>query len=251
MPKLSIITVTYNAEKILRDTLESVLLQTYNDYEYIFVDGHSNDKTCNIIEDYLKIFKERGISTTYISEPDQGIYDAMNKGVALAKGDWIYFLNAGDSLVENDVLEKVSVELKEENDIVYGGTIYYREDGSVAYTGRGEDVSVMPRHMPFCVQASFIKTAIQNRYKYDIKCRISADYNFFLEAYKNGARFKKIDVIINNYLLGGFSSKYPFKTYLEVGRIREQHGYLNRKSLIYVIKVMRFYLLCLFRKEIR
>lgn len=251
MTKLSIITVTYNAEKLLEDTLESVLSQTYSDYEYIFIDGCSSDETCKIIEKYLKIFKENGISTTYISEADKGIYDAMNKGAALAKGEWIYFLNAGDSLADNRVLEKVSFELKEDIDIVYGGTIYYQSDGSEAYIGSGEDVSVMPKHMPFCVQASFIKNKIQNRYKYDLRYRISADYNFFLEAYKNGARFKKIDVIVNNYLLGGFSSKYPFKTYLEVGRIREQQGYLNRKSIIYVIKVIRFYLLCLFGKGSR
>lgn len=244
MPKLSIITVTYNAEKLIRGTLESVLSQTYSDYEYVFVDGGSSDDTCKIIAEYIGILSKRGISTTYISEADKGIYDAMNKGAALAKGEWVYFLNAGDSLVDNSVLERVSLEFDDNADIIYGGTVYFHSTGEIAYTGSGEDFTIMPRHMPFCVQAAFIRTEIQNKYQYDLNFKICADYDFFLCAYDNKCRFKKINIIMNNYLLGGFSSAYPFKTYLEVGKIREKHGYLNRKSPIYIMKVIRFYLLC-------
>mgnify|MGYP002544277522 CR=1 FL=1 len=248
MPKISIVTVTYNAEKLIKDTIESVLSQTYCDYEYVFVDGRSSDDTCKIIAEYIEILKRKGISTTYISEADNGIYDAMNKGADLAKGEWIYFLNAGDSFVENNVLEKVSCEFEDNIDIVYGGTVYCHSNGDIAFTGRGEDVTIMPKHMPFCVQASFVRNEIQNKYQYDLNYRISADYNFFLQVYKNGHSFKKIDLIINKYLLGGFSSAHPFKTYLEVGKIREKQGYLNRKSPIYIMKVIRFYLLCMLKR---
>ena len=106
--KLSIITVCYNAEKVIEDTILSVLGQTYQDIEYILVDGGSQDKTLQIIEKYSQDERVR-----YISEPDEGIYDAMNKGGSLATGDYIQFLNAGDFLVNATVIEDVICKIKE------------------------------------------------------------------------------------------------------------------------------------------
>ena len=91
-PKFSVITVTYNAEAVLEDTIQSVISQTYRHVEYIIVDGASKDKTVEIIKQY-----ESGIAS-WISEPDKGLYDAMNKGLKLATGDYVWFLNAGDTL---------------------------------------------------------------------------------------------------------------------------------------------------------
>lgn len=97
-PKFSIITVTYNAAKVLEDTIQSIVTQTYKNLEYIIVDGGSTDETLDIIHKYQEHI------TTVISEPDQGLYDAMNKGIKLATGDYLCFLNAGDSLHEDDTL---------------------------------------------------------------------------------------------------------------------------------------------------
>ena len=97
-PKFSIITVTYNAEKVLEDTIQSVISQTYHHIEYIIVDGASKDGTLSIINRY------RSRIHTVVSEPDKGLYDAMNKGIALASGDYLCFLNAGDCFHEDDTL---------------------------------------------------------------------------------------------------------------------------------------------------
>ena len=100
-PKFSVITVTYNAEKVLEDTLQSVISQTYRHVEYIIVDGASKDGTIKIIDKY----RER--IHTVVSEPDKGLYDAMNKGIALATGNYLCFLNAGDSFHEDDTLQQM------------------------------------------------------------------------------------------------------------------------------------------------
>ena len=100
-PKFSVITVTYNAEKVLEDTIQSVIAQTYHHVEYIIVDGASKDGTLSIIDRY------RPRIHTVVSEPDKGLYDAMNKGIALASGDYLCFLNAGDCFHEDDTLQQM------------------------------------------------------------------------------------------------------------------------------------------------
>ena len=100
-PKFSVITVTYNAEAVLEDTIQSVISQTYHHVEYILVDGASKDSTLSIIDRY------RDRITRIVSEPDKGLYDAMNKGIALASGDYLCFLNAGDCFHEDDTLQQM------------------------------------------------------------------------------------------------------------------------------------------------
>ena len=102
--KLSIITVTYNSEKTLRDTIESVLSQTYTDYEYIIVDGASKDNTINIVKEYEPKFEGR---MRWISEPDKGIYDAMNKGIKMSTGDVVSIINSDDFYHRKDIFEKI------------------------------------------------------------------------------------------------------------------------------------------------
>ena len=243
-PKISVITVTYNAEKIIGETIESVYSQTFDSYEYIFIDGESSDDTNQIIDKYEELLKDKGIKTFHLSEKDNGIYDAMNKAVKYANGEWIYFLNAGDSLVDANVFMNVSKYLDPKLAVVYGGTNYIGQDQKAIKTGTADEPNVMPKHMPFCVQAAFVKKDLQKKYGYRTEYRISADYDFFLRLYKDGYGYKRINVIVNKYLMGGFSSRNPFKTYIEVGKIREVNGYLNRKSLIYRCKVIRFWIIC-------
>ena len=100
-PRFSVITVTYNAEKVLEDTIQSVISQTYHHVEYIIIDGASKDGTMAIVNRY------RDRISQVVSEPDKGLYDAMNKGIALATGDYLCFLNAGDSFHEDDTLQKI------------------------------------------------------------------------------------------------------------------------------------------------
>ncbi|HDY89306.1 MAG TPA: glycosyltransferase, partial [bacterium] len=120
---LSIITVTYNAEACLEKTIQSVINQTYKNIEYIIIDGGSSDKTLSIIKKYKKYIKY------CISEPDKGIYDAMNKGIKIAKGDYINFLNAGDFYYENNVLSYLFDNLDKSVDLLYGDSYLIDQNG--------------------------------------------------------------------------------------------------------------------------
>ena len=117
-PKFSIITVTYNAEKVLEDTIQSIVTQSYKNVEYIIVDGGSTDGTLTIVNKYKEHIH------TIVSEPDKGLYDAMNKGIKLATGDYLCFLNAGDGLHEDDTLLRIVHSLTGTilPDVIYGET---------------------------------------------------------------------------------------------------------------------------------
>jgi len=119
-PLVSIVTVCYNSEKTIRDTIESVLNQTYRNIEYILVDGASKDSTVDIIKSYEEKFREKGISYKWISEPDTGIYNAMNKGIDMASGEWCYFLGSDDILFDKNVILSITNELLDVNCIYYG-----------------------------------------------------------------------------------------------------------------------------------
>lgn len=123
MPKLSIITVNLNNREGLRKTIESVICQSFSDYEYIIIDGGSTDGSKELIELY------QNKVTYWISETDKGIYNAMNKGIKTGKGDYCLFLNSGDWLVNSTVIEKEFSDSKQA-DIIYGNTIFSKIDGS-------------------------------------------------------------------------------------------------------------------------
>ena len=127
-PKFSIITVTYNAGKVLEDTIQSVISQTYRNVEYIIVDGKSKDNTLEIVDKY------RNHISKVVSEPDKGLYDAMNKGILLATGDYLCFLNAGDELHDNQTLQQIVHTLKGTAlpDVIYGETAIVDKEGRLS-----------------------------------------------------------------------------------------------------------------------
>ena len=131
-PTFSVITVTYNAEKVLEETIQSVITQTYRNVEYIIVDGHSKDNTMEIVNKY------RNHISKVISEPDKGLYDAMNKGIRMATGDYLCFLNAGDEFHDNETLQKIVQTLKgkELPDVIYGETAIVDEKGHFLHMRR-------------------------------------------------------------------------------------------------------------------
>ena len=124
-PKFSIITVCYNAQAVIEDTIQSVISQTYHHVEYIIIDGASKDHTMNIVNRY------RDRITSIVSEPDKGLYDAMNKGIKLATGDYLCFLNAGDSFHEDDTLQRMVHSIREPQlpDVLYGETELVDHEG--------------------------------------------------------------------------------------------------------------------------
>lgn len=189
-PLITVITVAYNVYSTIEQTILSVINQTYPYIEYIIIDGGSTDGTIDIIKKYSSKI------SYWISEPDKGIYDAMNKGIHIAKGKWINFMNSGDTFYNNNVIEKVIDEANWSSDIIYGNTNLLLSCGETII--KPQNIS-SKNYMPFGHQAVFSSNKLMKKYKFDINFKICADKNFFYTAYKNYAKFEYVDVNISNY----------------------------------------------------
>lgn len=195
--KVSIITINYNHAKGLRKTIESVITQTCKDYEYIIIDGGSTDGSVDVI-------KEHASQIDYwVSEPDGGIYPAMNKGIRIAKGDYCIFMNSGDEFYSKDVIENVIKQGLRE-DIVCGD-ICFGERNIVA---NPDSVTMRTFYKSTLYhQASFIKTQLLREHPYDETMRSAADWKFFMEelVFRNRS-YKHIPIVIAKFEGGGISS---------------------------------------------
>lgn len=207
--KISLITVTYNSGTTLRDTILSVLAQTYRNVEYIVVDGLSKDNTMDIVREYEPQFEGR---MKWISEKDKGLYDAMNKGVRMATGDVVGILNSDDFFTANDVLEKVAAGFDEQTDAVYGDLHYVHPDDlqhSVRYYSSKifkrnlMRMGFIPAHPTFyCRRECFDKFGY---YKTDYK--IAADFDLLLRfIYVNRIRIKYLPMDMVTMRTGGAST---------------------------------------------
>lgn len=203
-PLISIVTVCFNAENLIESTIQSVLEQKFQDIEYIVVDGKSADNTINIIKKY-----EEKIDS-FISEPDTGIYNAMNKGAKRANGEWIIFLNAGDVFVDKDVLQNLSSYLSDKNnDIVYGDILKKDKSGNLFLK---KSTAPGNKHkMYFCHQAVFCRTSVCKEMPFDESYELSADFKFFKTAFKQGCNFKQTDIVVTIFDTGGASNKNRLK----------------------------------------
>lgn len=189
-PTVSIITVVYNRASQLEATILSVLNQKYDELEYIIIDGGSSDGTVDIIRKYEDQL------AYWVSEPDKGIYDAMNKGIAAAKGAWINFMNCGDRFMP-DVIAKVFSTSHEDADLIYGNTVIRYPTFEVLY--RKVPLKKMWKAMPFCHQSTFVRTSLMREYKFDVSYKLSADFDFLLKAYQRQKRFKEVEPVISYF----------------------------------------------------
>lgn len=189
---ISVVTVCYNAIKTIEGTMLSVLNQTYDNVEYIIIDGGSTDGTVDIIKKYADRL------AYWVSESDNGIYDAMNKGIAVATGAYINFMNAGDGFTNSDVLEDVVSCLNPEATIVYGNWNIVTEGFYSPRTPLNN--SYIRRQMPFCHQAGFYKTAYHKEHLFPDKYKLIGDYKIIYDAYNDGdVKFQYIPVCIADY----------------------------------------------------
>ena len=208
MLKVSIITISYNSAKTLGETIKSVLEQSYVDLEYIIIDGQSADTTVEIIKSYGDRI------STYVSEKDDGIYDAMNKGVSLARGDIIGFINSDDKLNSEDCIwEIVKVFQVNDCDVVYGDKIYTDSKNTnrvIRYWKAGEydrsnfEKGWMPPHL-----STYIRKELYDKYgKFRTDFKIAADYELlFRFMYKHNAKSKYLPKVIARMRAGGISNK--------------------------------------------
>lgn len=232
-PLISVVTVCFNAEKDIERTIDSLLSQSFENVECVFVDGKSADSTVSIIENRLK----NNQNYILVSEKDSGIFNAMNKGVKLASGEWIIFINAGDTFFDNDVLLNVSKELDASFDYCFGDANYIEVNSS--YIVRANEVGTITDSMPFCHQCIFNKKAALEEIPYDESYRVSADYDMYLRAYLAGKQFKKIDLIISNYEIGGFSKVNQKKLLKEKAEVRYKNGCISNPKLIYALDLIK------------
>ena len=211
MMKLSIITINRDNSEGLRKTMESVFAQTYRDFEYIVVDGNSTDDSVDVIKEYEEQLHliHSTIHFKWISEPDTGIYNAMNKGVKMSHGEYTLMLNSGDYLVDEHVIERIMPEL-DGTDIIQGNNIEERDGAKYRNRGYGKsDINLFDVLKGYFLhQASFCRRELFERFGYfDENYRSSADTKFFMICLgRHDATFKYVDVDVTNYDLTGISA---------------------------------------------
>ncbi len=218
-PVLSVITVCYQAEEEIGRTIESVLNQTFTDYEYIFKDGGSTDRTNEIIESYRPRFEEKGVRIIHVSRRDKGLYWAMNEATALAQGTWLSFLNAGDYYFGPDTLARVFSRDYGET-VVYGNTV--EVEAGVPYHLEG-DITWIREKSLICHQSSFIRRDWMAQAGYNTEYRIAADYDFFLKTFMAGKKFCKLDQYISIFMKDGVSSTNEKDRVMETENIRASY----------------------------
>lgn len=209
MMTVTIITICFNSEAVIKKTIESVLNQTFTDIEYIIIDGASKDKTVEIAESYKDAFAEKGIDFKIFSEPDKGIYDAMNKGIAKATGELVGLINSGDFYEPQMIETAVKAYEEKPYDIFYGDINLIKDNGQIIVKKSRYDKFPTSRHWNH-------PTMVVRKAYYDeigtYKCEgIHDDFEFFLRARKKNARITIKNVTLANFMTGGASNKKSFR----------------------------------------
>ena len=205
---VSVITICYNSEAVIRKTIESVLAQTWPEIEYLIIDGASKDNTVAVAREYEERFAARGISYQIFSEPDKGIYDAMNKGIRKASGELIGLINSGD-WYEPDAVETAAQAYEREHyDLFYADINLVRENGSILVKHSRMDRFPTSRHWNH-------PTMFVTRETYDDlglyrNQGIHDDFEFFLRARRAGKKITIVNKTIANFVTGGASNAKSF-----------------------------------------
>ncbi len=188
-PMVTVVTVVINDPDGLRKTLQSVSEQTYENREHIIIDGGSETPTLNVIKNY-----EDRIDY-WISEPDEGIYDAMNKGVEAAKGEWVIFMNAGDTFYDKDVITTVFSGDYGDADFIYGHTYFL--SGDFRGVVKAWDFDILWKTMIFTHQSVFTRRKILEGHRFNTKYKVCADYDLIFTSYVKGCKFANSDTVIS------------------------------------------------------
>lgn len=242
MYRIAVVTVSYNSDKMLKKTMESVLAQTYSELEYWVQDGGSTDNTLFLLEDYKKKFAWAGIKYGFISGKDNGIYNAMNKSLDYIEADYVMFLNCGDYLANNHIITDIFTE-KELNDIdiIYGN--YYRYIDEYERLIRPSNIEMIKKYMIVTHQAIFTRTSLLRERNYDESYKIAADHDFYLEMYLKNKRFLYMDISIVYFEVNGISQKNAMITHLDRNRLLFSHGCISRVK--YIVRTIMTPYICL------
>lgn len=230
-PKLSVITIVYNNVKDIERTMRSVLDQTYTNIEYIVIDGASNDGTVALIQKYEDRLAQ------FVSEQDQGIYDAMNKGLALATGDYVLFMNSGDEIYAPETVADVFAAAPS-GDIYYGETEMY--DGNWHSLGQRRhsapenfDWHSFKYGMNVSHQAIYIKRSLTT--PYDLQYKYSSDIDWIIKAAKKSSNIVNTHIYVAKYLVGGMSKQKHLESLKERFKILTKYYGLVPNLLNHII----------------
>ena len=237
-PKISVVTVVYNSAALIENTVKSIINQSYSHIEYIVVDGGSTDGTIDILNRYKKNI------STLISEPDRGIYDAMNKGISLATGDFVVFINSGDKFSSPDILEKIFTNPDAaQADVIYGDTDITDSDGNIIHSRRHRppetlDWKSFKRGMLVCHQSFIARRNLID--SYDLTYRYAADFDWCIRILKKSKSVHNSRQVISLFLEGGQTRKTIVPGLKERFRIMRHHYGLLSAIFWNIILGVRF-----------
>ena len=224
-PLITVVTVVFNGKDFIEETINSVLRQKYDNVEYIVIDGGSTDGTVDLIKKY-----ENQIDY-WVSETDDGLYFAMNKGLSLAMGDWINYMNCGDSFFSDKSINEI-FKLKR-NGVLYGDVMFHFNSKNTIHV-KAKSLDHFWRGMQFVHQTAFVPVSIMREFPFDTNYKFGSDYNSLYQMYLKKISFTYIDMPICNFLAGGLSDNNP-KSILECERILYKlHGSLKIRIYYYL-----------------
>lgn len=231
--KISIVTVTFNAEKTLYQAIESVLNQTYAPYEYIIKDGGSTDLTIEIAESFEERFRKKGIPYKIVSEKDNGIYDAMNRGIAMCSGDIIGMINA-DDWYESDALETVNAAYEAEPfDLFYADVRLHKND-NVSFVKKSKNRRYATSR-DWNHPTTFITRKQYGKYKYKTET-LHDDYDLILRMKKDNVKICVVNKVLANFRMNGVSHERSFKLAVKRAGIKYKIYRQNGYSPVYAIE---------------
>ncbi len=217
--KISLITVTYHAENLLEATIKSVLGQKLDEnleIEYWLIDGGSKDGTVEIIRKYEKNL------AGWISEKDKGIYDAMNKGIERASGEWIGFMNAGDRFENEEVIQEMFAKLEAESELIYGN--YHIEYQTFAKAKKvPARLDDFWKGMILNHQSIFVRTVLAKQFPFDTQYKLAGDFAQLYGFYQQGRKFQYVDMFVARFADGGESAKQKVTCIKEIQQIVRKH----------------------------
>ncbi len=230
-PLISVVTVVFNGEAYLEETILSVINQTYDNVEYIIIDGGSTDSTLDIIKKY------EGQVDYWASEQDSGIYDAMNKAITLATGEWINFMNAGDIFYTLNILNTIFTSTNLHNaDILFGHReVRYSDKKRIIKAGK---VSSLWKGSQFSHQSAFVSSSFHKEHPFDTNIKITADFSFFYNAYIQKVKYLYLNTIVSSIAAGGLSDTKRIDGILEMWLVIDKNSKVNFYYIFRIIKEM-------------
>lgn len=238
MDKISVITVVYNNVTKIRKTIESCLSQTWSNIEYIIIDGGSTDGTVEIIKEYISEI------SYFISEPDKGLYDALNKGIVASTGDWILVLNSGDYFCNSDSLKNaMSIDERESIDIIYGNSKRLIKGTEYEFLS-SNNIEELKYHPIYRHGSSLVRASLHKKYLFRLdkikQFGYGLDFDVIYRLYYDKRSFKKVDTFIQTFEIEGISNN-PLKSIKINYKITSQYGFSIKNFIYYIRRIYYFY----------